>query len=116
MKYSDQQKQEAIAQLRQYIPIGSTVYTVLRHQASSGMMRCISPIVIDQTNGQALDFSRLVSKAVGYKTNEKHGGLTMQGGGMDMGFELVYNLGRVLYPNGTLNHKNGGYSLVHRWI
>jgi hypothetical protein len=46
-------------------------------------------------------------------------GITVGGGGMDMGFHLVYNLGRVLWPFGFKRagkRCDGGYALRQEWL
>ena len=55
----------------------------------------------------------------------KHGGLVVGGCGFDAGFEVVYNLGSLLWPNGTPEphgtrnrepDSTGGYALKQdRW-
>lgn len=83
-----------------------------------------------------------VASATGFNYSRKAEALTVGGCGMDIGFEVVYNLGRVLYPNGFVcsgascpsnDHSNdpkckrdtfagkmymgdGGYALKHRWL
>ena len=53
------------------------------------------------------------------------GGLVIGGCGMDMGFHVVYNLGRAMWPDGTPDphgtrngepDRDGGYALKHRWL
>ena len=68
----------------------------------------------------------------------KRDGLIVGGCGMDMGFEIVYNLGRTLWPDGApcvgekcqsndhhngdwdytagKLHRDGGYALKHQWL
>lgn len=86
--------------------------------------------------------SAYVGHAIGspqsYRNWEKSLGLTVGGCGMDMGFHLVYNLSRVLFPSGfecigkgcpSNDHSNGdrnyephrhtgdgGYAIKHRWL
>jgi hypothetical protein len=91
----DEERQDAIRQLREMFPPGATVQVILRHRARSGMMQCISPVVSEYG-----DVSWLVACAIGDKVNEKYGGVTMRGTGMDMGFALVYALSCALYPEG----------------
>ena len=103
---------------------GDTVFTVLRHVSKSGMLRRIDAYVF--RNGEPVYLSGMIEalgvakRATGYKD-----GLVMRGCGMDMGFALVYNLGRALWPDGTQkphgtrNGKpdtDGGYALKHRWL
>jgi hypothetical protein len=69
-----------------------------------------------------------------HPNDQSDGGLKIGGCGMDMGFALVYALGRKLYPDGfdcagercpsndhcnrveATHHKDGGYALRHAWI
>lgn len=90
-------RDEAKAELLKILPPGTNVYCILRHVARSGMMRCISLIVID---GYPRDISRLACKAAGFRESRNHEGIEVGGCGMDMGFHLVYELGRTLYPDG----------------
>lgn len=123
-------EQEALAKLRAMLPPGTTVYTVLRHVSQSGMTRAISPIVV--IDGKPADISWLLAK-VGFKFNQRYGGITVRGAGMDMGFHLVYTLShlvytlsRKLYPDGfecfgepgcpEPHHSDGGYALYQRWL
>lgn len=87
-----------LASLRALCPVGSTVYTVLRHRSASGMRRCISLFAIVDGAPQQLDY--LIHKVTGAKIHRDHGGLITDGCGMDMGFHRVYGLGRALYPEG----------------
>lgn len=90
---------EALDKLRELLPAGTTVRTILRHVSRSGMTRAISPVVVDET-GETFDLSYFVARAGIAKVNQRHGGVTMSGCGMDMGFALVYNLSRSVFPNG----------------
>lgn len=87
-------KETAIARLRELLRPGDTVQTILRHRSRSGMSRSISPVV----NGE--DVSYLVAPACGLSFDRKHGGVRMGGCGMDVGFALVYDLSRRLWPDG----------------
>ncbi len=131
---------EAREALREMLPPGSTVQTILRHVSRSGMTRAISPVV------DGHDVSWLVVRAVpGFRVNQKHGGVTLGGCGMDMGFSLVYTLSSTLYPDGfecigegdgarwgsrcpsndhsngdrdysPHHHASGGYALRQEWL
>lgn len=119
-------QQEAITKLHELLKPGDTVHCILRHASRSGMTRAISPVII--RDGEPVEIDYLVGPAIGYKFNRDHSGLTVEGCGMDMGFEMVYNLGRVLWPDGFETppgymrngpcafDKDGGYALRHRWI
>jgi hypothetical protein len=137
MKQSQEQI-DAIAELREWLKPGDTVFTILRHVSRSGMQREISVVI--NRDGAMLHPNWSVAKALGYRQG-KSDGIIMGGCGMDMGFHLVYNLSRVLFPdgftcagrdaaarcpsndhnNGDRNyaphaHKDGGYALRREWL
>jgi len=98
-----------------------TVYTLLRHVSRSGMSRRISLYIARDSEMHNLDF--LAAQLVGRKEDGQ--GIACSGCGMDMGFELVYNLGRCLWPNGTPEphsrrngelDRDGGYALKQSWM
>lgn len=128
------EKDEAIARLREWIKPGDTLFTVLRHVSRSGMNRVIEVVKIDCTDGEAktLHLGYNVAMAVGYTYDRGRDGIKVGGCGSDMGFEVVYNLGRVLFPkggalelspresqerrDGQTIEKDGGYLLRQRWL
>ena len=103
-----QEQEQAKSTLRQMIPAGSTVYTILRHVSQSGMSRSISLVAVVDGEVEKLDF--YAARALGYKIDPKHNGVKIGGTGMDMGFDLVYSLSQTLYG------AQEGYALSHRWI
>jgi len=118
------QKAEAIKFLKKTLKPGATVYTILNHCSTSGMSRCIS-LAYGQKNGEILKLDFWVSRAFGERIDNKHGGLKVVGCGMDMGFHLVYRLGRVMWPKGTAKphgsrngtpDMDGGYALKQTWL
>ena len=115
------QRDEAVTRLRELLKPGQNVYTVLNHRSQSGMSRSIS-CVIAMKNGEILKLDYLVARTLDWKFDQKHGGLIVGGCGMDMGFHLVYTLGRILWPAGTQKgrggkpDKDGGYALNQQWI
>ena len=120
MATSKSQRTEALARLHEILKPGDTVYTVLRHVSRSGMMREIS--VIGPNNE---DITWHVMHVGGYRRSDKTGGLRVSGCGMDMGFHVVYNLGRAMWPDGTPEphgtrngepDRDGGYALKHLWL
>lgn len=132
MKISKQDHDQAIARLRAMLSPGERIYTVLRHRSASGMSRRISLLLpcYDERDkaagykGAILGIDRLVSQALGLPVHEK-GGLVITGCGMDVGFEIVYRLGQVIWPNGTPEphgirnghpDSEGGYALRQSWI
>lgn len=90
--------QQARDKLRKMLPPGTTVYCTLRHVSRSGMNRLISLAVVD--DGRLVDISYRVAEATGDSYDHNKGAIRVGGCGMDMGFALVYNLGRALYPQG----------------
>ena len=138
------QSVEAIAKLREMLKPGDTVYTILNHVSRSGMNRRISCAIGD---GKAVtNITWLVAQALEEPTKNRAGyvqdvGISQGGCGMDMGFNLVYNLSYVLYKDGFVccgdgcgsnDHCNesakfanfkgqthtgdGGYALKHKWL
>ena len=121
-KAQQAERAEAIEQLRQWLKPGDTVYTILRHVSRSGMQREIGVVILK--DGCDMHPNYLVSQAIGARLG-KRDGVIMGGCGMDMGFALVYALGRALWPNGTPEPHGtrngepdtaGGYALKHRWL
>lgn len=89
-----------------------TVYTILRRVSASGMTRAISLKVIK--DGELYDVTYAVSQALGEKCAivDGHNVIKVQGVGMDMGFNLVYNLASVLFAG----QERAGYELKQHWI
>jgi hypothetical protein len=141
----DRDPQDYIEELREILPPGTKVYTVLRHVADSKMTRWISPIVIDiddrSGKPKIRDISYLLKWAFPshFQTDKRWEGLKRVGVGMDMGFDLVYTLARLLYregfecigegcpsndhSNGDRDytpghcvHSDGGYALTQEWL
>lgn len=125
----EQEKQDAITHLRAILKPGQSIYTVLTHVSSSGMSRSIKPVIVDRDpkypGDEITDLTYYASRALGYRCDDKRGGVKMGGCGMDMGFALVYALGSVIWPHGTprahgkrngVPDKTGGYALKHRWL
>ena len=88
------------------------VYTILRHVSQSGTSRDISVLAV--INGELQNITYKVSIALGEKTRDSKGHrvIRQNGGGMDMGFNLVYNLSSAMYPH----LDRGGYKLQQEWI
>ena len=135
-------REEARKSLLEILKPGDVVYTQLHHVSKSGMMRIISAKIVRGDSIQ--DITYLAAEAIGLKRDAKYGGVKMGGCGMDMGFEVVYRLGRALWPEGfecagdgdskgkgrchsndhcngdrdytPHHHNDGGYALVQRWL
>lgn len=108
-KQNDATRQEAIRFLTTdpdgpQLKPGDTVYAVLRHRSSSGMMRVIDLFVIrkNQFDGQQKPWriGWKAAQATGLTYDRDREGIKAGGCGMDMGFWLVYELSRSLFPEG----------------
>lgn len=117
--------QEDIDQLKAWIEANNyTVYTVIRHVSRSGMYREISvviPVISSEINERApllrkhmvrqfVHPSYAIAGLLNRQYSEKngHSAVVCHGCGMDMGFDLVYNLSSVLYGD--------GYRIKQEWI
>lgn len=128
----EMERKAAIEELKGMIKPGDTVYTSLNHVSQSGMTRAISCFVIQNNEPRNIDW--YVNRACDYPHNERWGGLTVGGCGMDMGFAVVYDLSSAMYPDGfdcvgdhcpsndhsngvnAQHHTSGGYALRQRWL
>jgi hypothetical protein len=114
--------QEDIDRLKEWIAANNnTVFTVMRHVSSSGMMREISVVIPLMTPNKDPDRrmsavrqfvhpSYTIAGLLGRGYSERHGhnSVICKGCGMDMGFDLVYQLSQVLYGD--------GYKIHQEWI
>lgn len=116
------EKAESLAKLRAWLKPGDTVHTILRHVSKSGMTRDIG-IIILLKNGDGttstIHPNHAVATLLGLPL--KRDSVRISGCGMDMGFEIVYNLGRVLFPDGSATNsehakRDSGYALRHEWL
>ena len=107
-RYTKDETTEAIAALRDKLTPGRTVYTKVTHVSRSGMSRSIE-CYLAQGRDNLTDITWLVARATNSRLDNNHGGIVMGGCGMDMGFALVYGLGRTLYPDGVPCTGSRGY-------
>jgi hypothetical protein len=111
-------REQVLQEMRETLKPGDTVYTLLRNVSRSGMSRVISLFIVRDNRIRCIDYR--VSIILGDKQTKE--GIKVNGCGMDMGFHLVYTLGRYLFPDGFVNPdtneqaKDGGYSLRHEWM
>ena len=103
------QKEEALTNLRGILTVGQTVYTSLKWVNKAGSSRLIRVYIV--RDDHIVDISWDVGKLLDYKYDNTADALVVGGGGMDMGYHLVYGLGRALYPEGV---PCTGYSLSKR--
>ena len=129
-KYA-REKGAAADELFKLLKPGDTVWTVCRHVTQSGMTRHLEVFIIRDDAPYWL--TSKVADVTGFmlaKRRPHDRGLVIGGVGLDVGFEVVYRLGRALYPDGfklTRNQvgrngdqsgydKDGGYAFRHRWL
>lgn len=91
-------KSEALVKLREWIKAGEKVYTTVTHVARSGMQRSIRVFIM--RDNEPFEITGYTAHALDYPRDDKNGGVKVGGCGMDMGFHIVYNLGRTLFPDG----------------
>lgn len=91
-------KEQAKAELLEWLKPGQTVYTNVNHVSRSGMLRNISAYIVKDGSIHCIDW---YVQIVTGRSTAKDGSIKCHGCGMDMGFDLVYSLGRALWPNGT---------------
>ena len=108
-RYRKDETLEALTTLRDKLTPGRTVYTNVTHVSRSGMSRSIE-VYLAEGRDNLTDITWQVARATNARLDPHHGGIIMGGCGMDMGFALVYNLGRTLYPNGVPCTGSRGYN------
>jgi len=86
---------QAAQHLRSWLPEGSTVYTVVRSVARSGMSRQISVFCINGSEIKCIDW--FTSVVLDWKLKDA---ICVQGCGMDMAYHLVEALSYALYGKG----------------
>lgn len=133
-----EERDQAMARLREIArDSGYKFYTVLRHVSRSGMFRKISVYAMTREGKIWLD--GYISHLGIYSLDKSGEGLRVSGCGMDMGFDVVYNVGTLIYPkgfrchgkkcmgsehhnppfpprDGRMHHKSGGYAIRQEWI
>jgi len=132
-KKPDPQFAESLETLRSIINPGDTINCIIRSVARSGMSRRID-FYINQSGVMSWITPHVLRLGVMDETHKawrnrgEPNGAYISGCGMDMCFESVYRLGRVLFPqgfavdgrgrNGDMSgHDNdGGYALKNRTI
>jgi hypothetical protein len=113
MKYTKAEVAEQKANLLNWLKPGDTVYTIIESVSRSGMqrqIRVVFPVVKDGEFSHFIHPNYAVSRVLG-RSQAKTGngdGVICKGCGMDMGFDLVYQLSHLLFGD--------GYALRHSWI
>ena len=104
----ERERAEALGGLRELLKPGDTIHTILRHVSRSGMYRVIGLVITHAGGSRRIDYLA-AGLLKGY--DSRHDGCKAFGCGMDMGFHLVYNLSRQLFPDGfgEVGHTEAGH-------
>ena len=102
------EREEIKQQLKKELKNCKTLYTIVDHVSQSGMTRDIRVFLIK--NNKPLNISYKVAKVLNQKQgrNKWLAAVRVQGCGMDMGFNTVYNLSHCLFGD--------GYKIEQRWL
>lgn len=120
----DAQAAAGLEALKECIQVGSRIYYTVTSVAASGMSRHMKFFMV--RDGEIKSLTHAIAAALALKWNGD-GSLTISGCGMDMGFHVVYTIGRMLWPEGdgkTVTGRNGdkgpetdgGYLLKYSYL
>lgn len=101
------ERERAVVFLRDWIVVGSRVFTLLRSAPRSRRRREIGLVVWDRVAGRPFHPEFHVGRALGLRLGRR-GGLVVHGGGADAGQELVNRLAVALHGDPT--------ALTHEWL
>ncbi len=115
MAWTRRDVDDARTRLRAVMPVGSTIYLVMRHISKSGMSHDVDVYTIRVGVGAvegstAIDlrwWSRIVAQALDIRQT-KHGYVRVHGCGFDVGHDIASNLGHYLHGDVR--------ALRHEWI
>lgn len=102
-KRTKQQIEEARAKLREWLPIGSTVYGVVTHVARSGMSRRIRFFIVATEHAgrphrtEVMNVSGYIAAALDWRRDLHTGDIHVDGCGMDMIFHTINSLSYTLH-------------------
>ena len=102
MKSTEEIKAKFLADLRGSLNPGDTLHCIVRNVAASGMSRSIDVYSFCCVNGRIQKewLSWRVAAVLGASWDNKRECIKVTGCGMDMIYATVYDLGRVLWPEG----------------
>lgn len=98
---------QSLITLREWIPTGSRVFTVLRSVSRSGLRREIGLIVWPAGSDRPIHPNFHVARVLQLRMGKRNG-VIVNGCGMDMGFDVVDRLACVLHDDPN--------SLTHEWL
>jgi hypothetical protein len=93
----ERRKEEGVERLRQLLPIGTAVFTIVRSVSRSRMKREIDVLFWDNTSKEPVIFSWLAGLVLAYGLGQQNA-VIVRGSGMDMSFHLVSQI--ALAPHG----------------
>lgn len=96
------ERKAACAALREILPRGTTVYTVLRHVSASGMTRFVDLYIVD--HGEILRITHSAAQATGEAYDRKQEALRMRGCGFNAPREAVARLAQALFDDARALH------------
>lgn len=88
-------RDEAIAKLREWLKPGTTIHTIQRHRAASGMMRVLDVYLIRDNEPLRITYS--VADACGMKYNKKHEGIEIGGCGFNPSHEIAMSISYAIH-------------------
>lgn len=96
MTKNNAERERVIGIMREWLPVGTTVYGIVVHVSASGMSRSIRFMYVENGAIRELPPS-WVAAAIGERFDEKRWAVQVSGCGMDMVFASIYNLAKVLH-------------------
>lgn len=106
------ERQKALDHLDMLLSKGDTIYYIVKNVSNAGTYRHIDfytfKVLDEFEEGQnrvvKMWLTRSMCTALGYKFKEKTNCMGVSGGGMDMGFHVIHQLGHKLYDDGYALH------------
>ena len=83
-------------------------YVLARHVSKSGMSRVLSVYYFDQKAGRMYHLNYVAAILLNLPMDRNYEGVSVKGGGMDMGFHLISQLAKAATGD--------GYTIRHEWL
>tara|TARA_R110000868_G_scaffold8000_2_gene41542 strand:+ start:637 stop:978 length:342 start_codon:yes stop_codon:yes gene_type:complete len=99
----------AIEDLKKIVKQGDTIFYIVKNVSNSGCYRHIdfykfsiedNNFTEDTNRITAVPLTHAMCLALGHSYKDKTGCMGVAGGGMDMGFHVIHQLGHALYGDG----------------
>jgi hypothetical protein len=96
------ERAEAIATLKKMgVKPGTRIYTKIVEVSRSGMQRKVDVYMVTGREHRIQWLSGTVARATGLRWDRDSGAIVVKGCGFDAGFEVIYELGRAMFPKGS---------------